>query len=159
MERPPAASHDDDGFELPDLTTGSGLSGEWVRRIYYGLGYFWLGTGVIMLAMLLIGRAMADKSGSGSLDPGTLIIGLLLFIRILVAIGYLKRIQSVMNLVNVLAFLGLVGSLFGLVMNILSIMVLGLFAVIGVVLSLVDVAVNGGIMWIIGESDRPDAFP
>ncbi|MBS1708793.1 MAG: hypothetical protein JSS65_08755 [Armatimonadetes bacterium] len=148
---------DSDGFEHPDTTTGSGLSGEWVRRIYYGLGIFWLLTGLwSILDITVVGPASKGTTFQGGVAYIFLFI---LVIRLGLAIGYLMRASIAKKVINVFAALGLLGALLSLVGSLMSIMLVGPFGILFVLLSLLDVIVNGGIMWIIGESERPDAFP
>lgn len=158
VQRPAFQPVDDDGFDQPDLRTGSGLSGEWVRRIYYGLGTMWIVTGVWgLLDITLIGPAASKKPFEMSLLTG-LIIGITC-IRLVLAVGYMMRANIAKQIINVFAAIGLLFALLGLVGSLMTIMLVGPLGVVFVILQLIDVIVNGGIMWIIGESERPDVFP
>lgn len=149
-----------DGFEEPDLKTGSGLSGLWVRRIYYGLGIFWLVMGLLSMVLVIISATSSTgKQEATGFDVWTFVGLMLGFIQVLISIGYLARVRSVMKVVNFFAALGVLANILKLIGGLMSIMIFGPIGLVFIVGYIFNIIVNGGVMWIIGESDRPDAFP
>jgi hypothetical protein len=134
------------------LKTGSGVSRETAWALYYVLCSVWLVSGIwSIVETLAIAPTQKGYEGIGMFG----VVGLVFSgAQVLVSIGLLAKVEIARGIVNVIAFLNLLSAAFGLLGGLVVTLVLGPLGVLIIVMNVIEIAVNGGIIWVIGETDR-----
>lgn len=137
----------------PSDVTGHGVKKEYIWTAYYLLAAFWL-VGAIwsILDVLVVTPAQMGAKYEGH-NAFTYAIAGFAGIRAIVALGLIFKVELVRAVVNFFAFLGLAGAFLRLIGSLLSIALFGPIGLLFVVLAIIDMAINAGIMWVIGETD------
>ncbi len=138
-----------------DPVTGSGMKKEHVWTIYYLLCAFMLLTGIWGVV-----DDVAISVGSEGMDTMNYVGVIFSVVQIMLAIGMFMRLEWARGLVNFWCWVGIVFTLLGLGLLIMAmltviggVMPTGLL-ILSLFLSLLDLAVYGGVIWVIGETDR-----
>ncbi|MGC8668931.1 MAG: hypothetical protein ACP5VE_12530 [Chthonomonadales bacterium] len=118
----------------PNREEGSTGTPPWVWPAYYGVAVWWILQGVVHV--LLVRGGVVDTSINGL----SAVIGL----------GLLARIELVRGITNVMCFLSIVGGLFGLGMAFLE---GGWSGALGMLLAVVQIAMAGFMIFLIGETE------
>lgn len=137
----------------PSDITGHGVKKEYVWTMYFLLSAFWLaGAAWTILDVLVItpNQMGAKFEGHGVIEYAIAGFG---GIRAIIALGLLFKVELVRAVVNFFAFLGLAIAFFELIGSLLNIAIFGPIGLVFVILAILDMAINAGIMWVIGETD------
>lgn len=132
--------------------TGSGLSRETVWTFYYVICGAWLLSAIwdVINTLVILPRQPGYEGIGGFAVVGLVFAG----VQALIAIGLFARVEIARGIVNVIACINILFSLFGLLGGMMVTLVLGPLGVVITVMNIVEILVNGCIIWIIGETDR-----
>jgi hypothetical protein len=117
----------------------------WTSKAYYAVAAWWVISGVWSVLQATL---FATKENPGSA------VGLVFgAITALVGIGLLLRVELVRNIVVFLAALNILLGLFGIAMTFLTPFVGGIWGAVVIVHEFIDIALNGLMIFLIGETD------
>lgn len=138
-----------------DPITGSGVKPEAVSTLYYVLSTLILLSGVWgVIDALVVGV------GEYGMDLGNILSAVFSGAQVLVAIGLLAKVEIARGIVNIFCWIGIF--LAGLSVVFLVVALLTPFGAIlspgyllvAILISVVRIAIYGGMIWVIGETDR-----
>jgi len=144
-EAPPPVRLPARGASRAPATSGASGAPRWVWRVYRAVCVYWIAAGALGVA-----RALA--SGEASSPTGIVAMGVAA-LGALVGIGLLLHIEVVRGVVNVLSFLKILSGLLGFLTGLLGSIVGGMWGVVAMLTSLLDIATGGLMIFLIGETD------
>ena len=138
---PPAGARGDEGT---DSSTQS-VNLAWVWPAYYAIAGWWIINGVYGIAQALLSK-----------NPGSVfsIISIVLCaVTLLVGLGLVLKVEMARGIVNVLCFLQILQGLFGILGSFLLSFAFGLLGAIAMVMAILQVALAGLMIFVIGETE------
>ena len=121
---------------------GGGGSPGWVWPAYYAIAGWWILDGLRVL--------LAAITGSVSVGIIGLVVGV---ITLLVGVGLVFKVELARGIVNVLCFLQILSGAFSIVMGFFFAPIMGLWGIIWMILSFVQIGTAGLMIFLIGETE------
>jgi hypothetical protein len=116
----------------------------WVWPAYYAIGGWWVVTGAISVL-----RSVLPGGGAGS-SGFLVIVGL---VNIVFGVGLIARVEIIRGIANVLCFVNILFGLLGVVTGFLMTGILGGIGALMMIQSVIDIALAGLLIFLIGETD------
>ena len=119
---------------------------KWVYPAYYAIAGWFILSGLLAIVLVLTNKKLED---------GFFKTILIVFpaVQMLLGLGLLAKIEFVRGIVNFFCGLSLVFGILGLLGSFGDILLLGAVGVLSVVRSVIDIATNAMMIYLIGETD------
>ncbi|MFY9235083.1 MAG: hypothetical protein WAO58_11570 [Fimbriimonadaceae bacterium] len=118
----------------------------WVMTAYYAISIWYIVDGLRIGASML-SEARSDSEGMDVFSTAFAVL------TILIGIGLLLRVELVRAIVVFFAALGVLFGILGVLSGIMGSMYLGIWGLLGVIFSLISIAANALMIYLIGETE------